>query len=298
MKKALIGLLVMFAAWFGLKDIALQFYLSNGALNIPEPLSYETPNAWAVTPEAPPPGAWETPWGVDTFIVLPPANVALKHGLLPVEDTKVIKETLQALQQIGAAIPGQTPVYAPFYRAPSRATKAKDIDEIYALSSNDLLTAFEQYMRDHNKGRGIILVVAESSGLYAKPLINRLQADDIVSRFGGLISFGPKNSAYPSQTLKCAEILGGGCHQKVETHDTFNLGRFIMPNLPGAVPPLNAVDANGVAEAIKTQAESVSVWLDETQPKPAEPFFATEIIQTAPIYRPGADTPIERTDGN
>ena len=94
MKKALIGLLVMFAAWFGLKDIALQFYLSNGALNIPEPLSYETPNAWAVTPEAPPPGAWETPWGVDTFIVLPPANVALKHGLLPVEDTKVIKETL------------------------------------------------------------------------------------------------------------------------------------------------------------------------------------------------------------
>ena len=298
MKKALIALAVLCAAWFGLKDIALQSYLSNGELNVPASLSYDTGEAWAVTPEVPPPGAWETPWGVDAFVVLPPANVNLQHGLLPIEDAEVIKDTLGALQQMGEAIPGQTPVYAPLYRAPSPATKGDDRLAMNAMSSDDLLSAFEHYLETFNNGRGIMLIIAESSDPYASPLIERLQEDDLVSRFAGLISFGPETSPYETQPLKCANVLGDGCHQKVTTKSKTNFGRLLMPSLSYTAPALNVIDANGVAQAIKTQAENVSIWLDETQPKPAEPFFATEIIESSPIYRPGEDAPIEQSDEN
>ena len=296
MKKALFALVVLCAAWFSLKDIALQSYLSTGELNIPASLLYDTEEAWAVTPEVRPPGAWETPWGVDAFIVLPPANANLKHGLLPTEDAEVIRDALDALQQMGEAIPGQTPVYAPFYRAPSPATKGDDRLAMNALSSDDLLAAFRHYLDNFNNGRGIMLIVAESSDAYANPLIERLQEDDLVSRFAGLISFGPETSPYGIQPLNCADVLGDGCHQKVTTKSKSDFGRLLKPSLSYTAPALNVIDANGVAQAIKTQAENVSVWLDETQPKPAEPFFATEIIQSSPIYRPGANAPIEKSD--
>ena len=48
-----------------------------------------------------------------------------------------------------------------------------------------------------------------------------------------------------------------------------------------------------VAKVDVSDAEQVSAWLDETEPKPAEPFFAVEVITDVPIYRPGADAPVD-----
>jgi len=110
------------------------------------------------------------------------------------------------------------------------------------------------------------------------------------------VSFGPANSPYAEQSLTCAGVLNGACHQKVETKGSASALRFLLPSLGRSAPPLNVIDAPGVAAAIKVQTENVSIWMDETQPKPAEPFFATEIIQSAPIYRPGEDAPIDTPD--
>lgn len=298
MKKALIVLLVLTAIWLGLKDIALQSYLTNGALNISDPLAYESEGAWASLPETLPPGAWETPWGIDAFIVLPPANVNRKHGLLPVDTAGVLKEKAKALETISVVIPKKIPVYAPVYRAPSPATKGQNRIDMYAHSGNDLVAAFEHYLAHHNQGRGVILIIAESSGPYASLLIDRLQTEDLVSRFAGLLSFGPEASSYKTKTLKCAEVLKDGCHQRIATQVSSDFGRLVFPHVSYTAPPLDVIDTGGVSDAIRIQVENVSTWLDETQPKPAEPFFVSETIESSPIFRPGADTPINEPNEN
>jgi hypothetical protein len=167
-----------------------------------------------------------------------------------------------------------------------------------AAAGADLLAAFELYLAQANQGRGILLIMADSADAYSGPLIARLQADDLVSRFAGLVSFGPPSMAQSQKSLVCADILGGACHQQVETYSGFAIGHLVLPSLGKRVPDLAVIDAEGVAAAIKVQVQNVSAWMDETQPKPAEPFFATQIIQSAPVFRPGEDKPIDQPAQN
>jgi len=165
-------------------------------------------------------------------------------------------------------------------------------------ASADLLTAFELYLGEANQGRGILLVTAQSTGSYIAPLLARLQQDDLSNRFAGWVSFGPEDDNVPQTDLICAGILNGACHQHVETADTLSPMRFLTPNIGQPVPDLNIADTAGVSNAIQIQAENVSTWLDETQPKLAEPFFTTTVIETAPIFRPGASTPIDKEESD
>lgn len=298
MKKWGVIFVLILALWFALKNVTYQAYLSSGEPIIPAALSYEKGDAWATRPESQPPGAWITPWGIDTFIILPPAHVAQKHGLVPADDPRAIKESLDALEKIGAAIPGETPAYAPFYRGPSPANKGAVLDKAVMLAANDLLNAFEHYLENSNQGRGVIIAMADSAAPYSQAVLGRLQAPDLSTRFAGLVSFGPANSAYAEPSLTCADILSGACYQKVETKGSSSALEIFYPNLPKITTPLNVIDAPGVSAAIRIQAESVSTWMDETQPKPAEPFFATEVIQSAPIYRPGEEVPLSTPSEN
>jgi len=75
MKRLGLAIILLAAAWFGLKDMAMRAYLTQGGPSLPDPLSYTAPEHWATQPETIPPGAWETPWGIDAFIVLPPADL-------------------------------------------------------------------------------------------------------------------------------------------------------------------------------------------------------------------------------
>jgi|GEM_PF-1392677 len=293
MKRLGLAIIILAAAWFGLKDMALRAYLTQGAPSLPDALSYTAPEHWATQPETVPPGAWETPWGIDAFIVLPPTGLNHKHGLVPADNEDAVRDTLRALQKLSPAIPGDTPAYAPFYRAPSRVNTPELATQMAAQASADILTAFELYLQEANQGRGILLIRAQSAAAYTGPLLERLQQENLSNRFAGLISFGPEGKNTPDTELVCADILGGACHQNVETSTSFSPIRLFTPNTGARVPELNVIDATGVAEAIKVQAANVSVWLDETQPKLAEPFFTTTVIETAPIFRPGASTPLD-----
>jgi len=294
MKKYVIGFILLLVLWFGLKNIAFKTYLSSGPLALPAAPNYESDVHWATKPEILPPGAWVTPWGIDAFLVLPPANTARKHGLLSIDDEAVTKEVSSALEKLSVAIPGEIPVYAPLYRAPSPASKTETLEQLTALAASDLTIAFDHYMATDNQARGVMLLIGEGAGEVSQPLLDLLQSEDLSGRFAGLVSFGPADSAYPDQSLSCADILNGACHQRVETKGKGSLSRLFLPSLRRNSPALNVIDASGVAAAIKVQAENVSTWMDETQPKPAEPFFATEVIQNAPIYRPGEETPIDQ----
>ena len=293
MKRLGLAIIILGGAWFGLKDIALRTYLTFGAPSLPGALSYTAPEHWATQPETVPPGAWETPWGIDAFVVLPPTGLTYKHGLVPADHEPAVRDTLLALQKLSPAIPGDTPAYAPFYRTPSRVNTPELSAQIAAEASADILAAFELYLTEANQGRGILLIRAASAAPNTGPLLARLQEDDLSNRFAGLVSFGPEDKNAPDTELVCAEILGGACYQSVETSTAFSPARLFTPNAGAPIPELNVIDAVGVAEAIKVQAANVSHWLDETQPKLAEPFFTTTVIETAPIFRPGASAPID-----
>lgn len=292
MRKWLIALAVLLVAWFALKDMAYRAYYSSGEVKLPTALSYQSGDHWAIQPETPPPGAWETPWGIDAFIILPPTNVAGKHGLLSADNPLVVIDNLRALKELGLAIPGETPAYAPFYRQPSPANAPEIAEDMRAMATADLMSAFEIYLDKANRGRGIVLIVAASASEFTGPIIERLQSDDLSSRFAGLISFEPDETSQQELDLKCADILDGACHQIVSMKSSFDTSRLFLPHLKQVSPPLNIVDPSGIATAIRVQAQNVSDWLDETQPKLAEPFFATEIIESAPIFRPGEETAI------
>lgn len=298
MMRLAIALGVLLALWFGLKDMALRAYLAGGEPSLPAALTYSAPPHWATQPQSTPPGSWETPWGIDAFIVLPPADLAHAHGLIPAQNEESVSQALLALEQVSAAIPGDTPAYAPFYRTPSPANNSEMAAKMNALASADIMAAFEIYLAEANQGRGVLLVMAQSASPLAKPLIARMQAKDLASRFAGLVSFGPEETNAPEQVLTCADILQGACYQHVETKPSGNLMRVFLPNAGKRVQSLEVVDAQGVAAAIKIQAENVSTWLDETQPKLAEPFFTTTVIQNAPVFQPGGEEPLKPTSQN
>lgn len=296
MKKWIILTVVVLLAWFGLKNVALSKYLSSGPALLPPQLSYSEPDHWATRPEATPAGAWETPWGIDAFIVLPPPSIAHKHGLIPADDAESVEATLQTLITISDAIPGETPSYAPFSRAPASANKGDVARQMKLLAEEDLLKAFEAYLATVNQGRGVMLIIVEPAGNYSHALLDRLQAEDLVDRFAGLVSLVPEGTSLPLQTLQCSDALKGACHQQINTKSEFQPGRIFLPSVPGPARISEVYDASGVAEAIKVQAEAVSAWLDENEPKPAEPFGFSQVIEAAPIYRPGEDTPIDQED--
>lgn len=298
MKRWLLILLLLLAAWFGLKDRIYQAWLASGPAILPPPLDYSQETAWAAKPDPKPAGAWEYPWGVDAFFVLPPANVPAKHGLLPTENDAVVREKLRALKMLSEAIPGETPVYAPLYRAPSPASQGLTQTQMVPLTEQDISDAFEHYLEHYNQGRGVLLILAGDAQAYTRPLMKRLQDDDLSYRFAGVVRFSAQDVTSSRTQLRCADILNEACDQWVETQGNASLFRFLLPGLKQQPAALSITDAPGVANAIKVQAETVSTWLDETQPKPAEPFFATQIIESAPVFRPGEDTPIASEKDN
>ena len=296
MKRALILVAVGAAIWLAAKDAAYTSYLRWGELTQPAELDFSNPEYWAMQPVEKPAGAWEKPWGIDAFVVLPPANVPASPGLLDPNEANVLSTTMKSLRNMTPAIPGETPVYAPLYRAPSAVSDSMVRQDLLEFAELDLSTSFEYYLSEINQGRGIMLIVAEDAQPFITPLIARLQQDDLAARFAGLIVFGKNDNSASYSSLICADILNGACQQDVKTKAEVSLLRFVTPNFAGPPTGTQAVDQDGVATALKTQAENVSVWLDETQPKPAEPFFAVQVIEDAPVYRVGESTPIENTD--
>ena len=292
MKKWALILAATIVVWLAAKDIAYSAYLRFGEPATAAQLDYSELDSWATRPAERPIGAWGKPWGIDAFLILPPANVPAKHGLMSPDNGAVLSASLGSLRALSKTIPGEVPVYAPLYRAPAPASTPQIRQQSGQSTHDDLTKAFEKYLGEDNRGRGIMLLVAEDAIPFAAPLVTRLQTDELKPRFAGLITFAESDNSALYGALECADILDGACHQDVQTAHQSDLSRLIFPNFASAPASINGIDKEGVAEAIRIQAENVSIWLDETQPKPAEPFSSTQIIEVAPVYRVGGDAPI------
>ena len=287
------ALLVAVFAWFGLKNPVYNMLMQRGDLDIPTQLDYTPKESWAIIPEEQPPGAWETPWGVDIFLVFPSPRKVTKHGLMPPNDAFAHSSQLALSDEIQTALPPGSSLYAPKYRSVSN-TAGKSTRDMQVLARSDLMAAFESYLEVDNRGRGLMLVSIGDTAPLISPVLERLQLEDLQHRFAGLVHFTPDAAQNTSHfdALTCSPGLEGACFQSVDVQEERPLSDQILARLPKTRAHYKIFDAEGVAAAIAAQNTQVSYWLDTYGPKPAEPLLGFEAIETAPIFRPGETAPL------
>ncbi|HOZ28646.1 MAG TPA: DUF3089 domain-containing protein [Hyphomonadaceae bacterium] len=148
---------------------------------------YARPESWALRPAQPPPGGWETPWGIDTFFI-PPASAYSNAGWnVAIDDADALERLKQRILPNHAGPFLQAgPVYAPLYRQASLHSEINvggEGDGAFALAYDDVLRAFDQYMAADNRHRGIVLAGVGQGGLYAQRLLaDRFQVEPLKSR--------------------------------------------------------------------------------------------------------------------
>lgn len=292
MRRALIACLGIIVLWFGLKDWVYRTINSQGEPLIAEQLDYSDAAAWIERPAIPPPGGWETPWGVDVFLVAPPSTRPAKNGEILIGDN-TIDAALVAFDGL--------PVYAPRYRQPSPAVRRRDTSPYDDHSRADITAAFDQYLETDNLLRGLLIAVPEGHEALVEDSLAEIRADaDLRQRFAGVLSL-TAGADQPPEALDgviCSDAMEGQCVIAAAMPGKRSALGILTPTLPAPPRSYALADAEAATIAVSSRAALLSEWLDEALPKPAEPlggFDTMESIEIAPIRRPGQTDEAEDT---
>lgn len=185
----------------------------------PKAPDYSTAAAWAMRPDAPPPGAWETPWGVDVFFIHSASdysggawNVAIDSPAAMARlDNHILPNQAAPFSKAG-------PVYAPRYREAAVYAETDvggESDGAFEIAYDDVLAAFDAYLKTDNRGRGIVIAGVGQGGLYATRLVKeRFQAGDLKDRLA---------AAYIMDAALPADLAAAGISQPVcASHDAIH----------------------------------------------------------------------------
>lgn len=298
MRRILIAVLVLLAAWFIFKDMAYRSIVGASSDVPPEP-DYFNDEAWLERPEELPPGGWETPWGVDVFLIAPPASRPAPAGLLAATSEEVRSEFDAFAEGTGADQISET-VYAPAYRSPSPASSAAQWKQQRETGADDVRRAFKRYLSTDNRDRGLIIFAAPGAEEILDVILQDVpQTPDFRLRFGGVVvPAGHSSRALDESVGSCSEAFDA-CVQEIAIDAAASPLRFIAPAL--RKPKLEYTAEEDVPAAIEVRAEALSQWLDLNAVKPAEPFdtwAADEVVDVAPIRRPNQDEDISGDRGN
>jgi hypothetical protein len=229
-----IALIVGLAALAGQDNLFRWFVNPKTPYQIYEPPpapDYANPASWALRPEAPPPGAWETPWGVDVFFVSPTTDYSGEQWNAPY-DASVPKDRLEhsVLPNFAGAFARAGALYAPHYRQAtlfSFLTHREDAVLARVTAYKDVERAFDSYLSNDNRGRAIVLVGVGQGGLHALGLLlNRFSQDPALQE--RLVAAYLIETAVPldlfngplSWTRVCDTQLATGCVIAWGTADT------------------------------------------------------------------------------
>lgn len=178
---------------------------------------YANPEAWVMLPSTPPPGGWEIPWGVDVFFVPPLADYSGKSWSVPFNGRAPEKRLENKIMPNHAApFMKAGPVYAPRYRAAALQAELNvggDSDGAFEIAYGDVLAAFDEYMKNRNNGRGVMLAGVGQGGLYVMRLLHdRFQGEGMKMHFA---------AAYVLDAAAPLDGLSDGVSQAVCTrHDS------------------------------------------------------------------------------
>ncbi|MEO0981769.1 MAG: DUF3089 domain-containing protein [Pseudomonadota bacterium] len=279
--------LVAVALYFGIKDWA---YRSLAMRQSPDPApapDFTLEANWSVQPETQPPGGWERPWGLDVFLLPPPAGVSNSVGLTPIEDERVRASMDAAVAAFAEPAGSAGPVYAPYLRHPSAALPRDDAAELDDAARADAIAAFQHYLTRYNRERAIMLVVLPGAESAAEAVIEFINIDSrLTQRFAG-VALAAVGERAPRLRADCSELFDNACTFIAAAAAAPRPLGWLSPNLPGRAAALRPADPAALAGEFADRSTSLSVWLDENAPKPAEPLEGFEVIDVAPIRRPG-----------
>ncbi|MBU6320555.1 MAG: DUF3089 domain-containing protein [Alphaproteobacteria bacterium] len=140
---------------------------------------YRKAYAWALRPPGPPPGGWETPWGVDVFFIHPATTTSDGESLIPGDEASDQRLFNTILPSHAGPFASAGPIYAPRYRQFRRG----DPELAQDLAYIDILHAFDAYMGSDNRARGVMLVgIGEGADLAFRLLEDRFRSEPLASR--------------------------------------------------------------------------------------------------------------------
>ena len=153
----------------------------------PPRADYARAESWALRPAQPPPGGWETPWGIDIFFIHPTSAYSNAGWNTPVDNAEALERLKERILPNHAGPFLQAgPVYAPLYRQVSLHSEIDvggEGDGAFDLAYDDVLRAFDHYMAVDNRFRGVVIAGVGQGGLHAQRLLaDRFQAEPLKSR--------------------------------------------------------------------------------------------------------------------
>lgn len=153
----------------------------------PPQLDYAKKESWALRPAQPPAGGWEKPWGIDTFFIAPASAYSNAGWNVATDNPEALERLKQRILPNHAGPFMQAgPVYAPLYRQASLHSELNvggEGDGAFELAYADILRAFDAYMANDNRHRGVVLAGVGQGGLYAQRLLaDRFQTEPLKSR--------------------------------------------------------------------------------------------------------------------
>lgn len=150
---------------------------------------YSKPESWALKPAQEPPGGWEKPWGVDIYFVHSTSAYTGDDWNANIGDKDSASRLLDHIlpNQAGPFLQAG-PVYAPRYRQAalySEVTVGGEGDGAFLVAYNDVLAAFDAYIKTDSHDRGIILAGVGQGGLYVQRLLaDRFASGPLKDRLG------------------------------------------------------------------------------------------------------------------
>lgn len=288
---------VLLLAWVFAKDAIFNMAARPSADGfVAEPADYSSVDAWAFRPSAETPGAWERPWGIDVFLVLPAPRDA--EGLMVDTASAQAREAFQGEVSVALVerLSGIGAVYAPVYRAPAPAAYRLPGDsDVFERASDaarsDIMSAFDAYLANDNRSRAILFVGLAEGADHLRALEARAAGDPLLmGRTLGYVSLRAPDYAYDPDPLEaqCMQGVERPCLIKAQYKPHLPFTRFFVPSAPvRALPKPEEVISPDLVDRLKLRADRASVWLDANAAKPAPPLPPMESIEIAPVRKPG-----------
>lgn len=298
MRRILIAVLVLFVAWIALKNVAYSAFIGETEFQ-PQTPDYYYDEAWLDRPDSPPPGGWDSPWGIDIFVIAPPLSEPAPKGLIAAESPYLTTE----YEEFRSSLIGDNQdfeIYAPSYRSPSPASGAARRKAMMTTSVEDVALGLKRYLSADNRDRGLLILTAPGAEPFLEQALEQLpDSDGFRQRFGGIIVSAQSGiTDLEAMTAPCSPAFEA-CVMPASLSAQPTPMRFILPSLPR--PEMTyAADAE-LQSAINSRALALSDWLETNAAKPAEPFdtwAADEIVDVAPIRRPNQDEDISGERGD
>lgn len=297
MRRFLIVVLALLFAWFAFKNLVFTAMLGSNETEAVAP-DYYYEEAWLMHPEEETPGGWESPWGVDVFVIAPPVHSPAPKGLISIDGEALKADFEQFMDESGLSASDLT-IYAPAYRSPSPASKGQARRQAFETAATDVSAAMQRYLSSENRARAFVILAAPGSAPMLEKAIETISDDeDLRLRFGGVLVPEGRQAAVTGDLGPCSPALEACVTTHGFTAKPSGM-RWFVPALPH--PEVTFVASEDAVQAVEQRTDALSNWLELNAVKPAEPFdtwAADEVVDVAPIRRPNQDEDISGERGN